>query len=465
MTNSFPKWITKRMIKGARGFNLDSYLVALEGWRRGLTLTWYYDPAEVTDMTIIGFNPLGKTFSLESNEQQMTHYFYRSRGDKVSNEAADIVHQKHQAKTYFNKSGVPTPKGIMFDRNTEEDAIIERVESLKYPVVLKPVLGSLGKGVITNIHSEEELFDAIKNVQDQYDGYNQYIVEEQFDGDEYRVYVIGDKVAAATKRVPANVVGDGVHSIEQLIEEKNKQKRENPYLNKKLIKLDDTVLVFLKKQGLDSGYIPENGEMVKLRGQANISAGGDPIDATDNISEKVEKVAIAAVRAIPELIHAGVDIIADDKEIKVIEVNGTADISMHVFPIEGSPQNVPEKIIDFYYPSTIGSATDRTEIFFSYMDIRNILRDKLAQKITISDAPNGTLHTTRYIVSGKVQKVGYRIWIRNQAIKRGLHGYTRNLKNGNVVVIVGGSNRNDVEDFKKTCYKGPAKAKVENVRE
>src|SRR5690625_6731503 len=76
----FPAWLTKQMVSDIRGFNLDAYLVALEGWRRGLALKWYGDPSVVTDLKIIGFSPLGKTFSL--SDDNMTHFFYRSRDRK-----------------------------------------------------------------------------------------------------------------------------------------------------------------------------------------------------------------------------------------------------------------------------------------------------------------------------------------------------------------------------------------------
>src|SRR5690625_7692823 len=87
MTDNYPDWLSNQMIKGVRGFNIDAYLVALEGWRRGLELTWYYDAKDVTDLKIIGFNPLGKTFSLSSKDK--THFFYRSRGDQVTNERSE----------------------------------------------------------------------------------------------------------------------------------------------------------------------------------------------------------------------------------------------------------------------------------------------------------------------------------------------------------------------------------------
>ena len=464
MTQSFPKWLTKEMVKGVSGFNLDSYLVALEGWRRGLTLTWYYDPTEVTDMKIIGFNPLGKTFSLESNEQQTTHYFYRSRGDKVANEAVEIVHQKHTAKAYFDKASVPTPKGVLIKKQTDREEILHRIGSLSYPLVVKPVLGSLGKGVTTEIQNEEELFAAIENIKNNYEDYEQIIIEEYVNGDEYRVYVVNDQVVAVTKRIPANVIGDGESTIKQLVEKKNNAKKHNPYLAKKPIHLDDSINMYLHKQGMTIEDVPEKDQQVQLKGQSNISAGGDPIDATDDLNEHSKNIAISAVKSIPGLIHAGVDIIVNEQHTTVLEVNATADISMHIFPMAGESRNVPAALVNYYFPNQEDSVNNTSRLFFDYKDIRTILRKRQAQEIKLTDVPNGEFDTARYIVSGKVQKVGFRNWIRKQAIRRGLHGYTRNLKNKKVVVVVGG-NKKSVENFKEVCAKGPIKAKVKNVNE
>lgn len=452
------------MLKGVRGFNLDSYLIALEGWRRGLTLTWYYDPSEVTDMDIIGFNPLGKTFSLESSNQQYMHYFYRSRGDKVSNKAVEIVHQKYNAKKYFKDAKVPTPKGVMIEKDTKREEVIKCISTLSYPLVVKPVLGSLGKGVTTNIQNKEELFKAIEYIKDNYEDYQQLIIEEYFAGEEYRVYVINEKVVAVTKRIPANITGDGISTIKQLIEEKNSEKQKNPYLARKQIKVDETIVEYLSKQGMTMEDTPLKGEVVQLKGQANISAGGDPIDATDDLNESSKYIAIEAVKSIPALIHAGVDIIVNGNNTMVLEVNATADISMHVFPLVGVPRNVPAEILNFYFPETVNSIDNREKLYFDYKDVKSILRQRLAQELTIINAPRGKFHTTRFIITGKVQNVGFRNWIRREAVRRGLHGYTRNLENKKVVVVVGGNEKN-VENFKKVCAKGPSKAKVTKVSE
>src|SRR5690625_820027 len=333
MSESFPSWLKKKMLKGTKGFRLDSFLLALEGWRRGLTLTWYYDSRKVTDMIDLGTNSFGKVFSLESSDRQKIHYFFGSRGNKVSNEAVSIVHQKHKAKMYFDDEKVPTPKGIMFDKMAENQAVLDRVKTLQYPLVIKPVQGNFGKGVMTNIKNQTELISAMNYVVRSFEEYNNFIIEEFYEGEEYRVYVIGNEVVAATKRIPANITGDGVSTIDELIQKKNKERKKNPYLAERLIHVDDNIINYLEKQKLSLESVPEKGRFIRLKGQANISAGGDPIDASDFLSEKAKKIAIAAVKSIPLLVHAGVDIIVNGDDVLVLEVNANSDVAMHVFPV------------------------------------------------------------------------------------------------------------------------------------
>src|SRR5699024_11193611 len=157
----------------------------------------------------------------------------------------------------------------------------------------------------------------------------------------------------------------------------------------------------------------------------------------DEITPEIREIATRAVKAIPGLSHAGVNIIVQNNTPTVIKLNATADLAMHIFPLHGDPRNVPEGIIDYYFPETIGMAKDRTQIYFDYKKIRELFVSKIVKEAVVPEAPNGVLYAKRYVLSGKVQKVGYRNWVRRQALKHHLNGYTRNLKNGKVVVVVG----------------------------
>lgn len=464
MGERYPFWLTKRMLVGARGFGIDAYVMALEGWRRGLTLSWYLDPSKYTNIKQVGHNPLGKSFSLYSEDHGRIHYFYRSRGDKVCNEAVDIVHDKYLAKKYFYENNVATPKGIHFHKQDEIKDILRKVKELTFPLVLKPTSSSLGKGVVTDIKDIKELKNVIENVRLN-DRNDEFIIEEHIDGEEYRIYVVDEEVVAATKRLPANVLGDGVKTVSKLINDKNRLRRENPYLATKLIEVNDSINRYLEKQDMSLESIPPKNEIVYLKGQSNISAGGDPIDVTDDLDDVIKSEAIRAVKSVDGLNHAGVDVIANEKDVQVIEINATADISMHLFPLHGLARNVPEKIIDYYFPETVGHAKGKSKIYFSYRDIINMLQDRHAQEVKLMNAPKSELFSTRLIIYGKVQGVGYRQWVRRWAINNGVHGYVRNLKNGRIVIVAASDKKEKLSDLKKICFSGPSRARVENVKE
>ena len=461
MSEAYPFWLDKEMLEGVRRFNIDAYLVALEGWRRGLSLTFHEHNTTRTDLKLIGFDPIGKLFSLSSEDKN--HFFYRTRGDKISNEAVDIGTDKELAKKYLKKAGVPVPEGFGFTSETPVEEVADSLFENQGPFVLKPTFGSLGKGVTTNIQTKEFFKESLDYIKTTFD-YTDFIAEQHIEGEDIRVYVVGEDIAAATKRTSANVTGDGTSSIEELISIKNKSRKSNPHTVTRLIKIDDRMKAYLNKQNKELSDAPDKGETVYLKGESNISAGGDSIDVTDSIRPEVREVAVAAVKAIPDLHHAGVDMIVNEQEAVVIEINSTGSTALHTFPLYGESQNVAEKIIDYYFTETKNEEKSDV-LYFDYKIILKQLRSNSIKQIEVTDAPVGKVHAKRYIISGKVQKVGYRIWAENNAIREGLHGYARNLKNGDVVVVVAGLDKYKVDNFKHLCYDGPERAKVKNVRE
>lgn len=455
-------YVTKDMISGVRGFNLCAYLVALEGWRRGLTLRWYLSAPSESNIKMIGFNPMAKTFSLTSKDK--THYFFRSRGDKVANEAVDICGNKQETKDYLSKSGLPTPGGRRFTNDDTNEEVVQYALSIGFPLVVKPTFGSLGKGVSTNIQDEESLKRALEYVRSELN-YTDIIVERFFVGEDIRVYVVGDKIAGAIKRIPANIVGDGVNSIKRLIEIKNQERKKNPHLSTRLILVDEEMLSYIHNQGYSTDSILQKDERIFLKGIGNVSSGGDSVDITNELSTEVKNVAIDAVNAIPGLHHAGVDLIVGRNRSVIIEINPTAGISLHTFPSEGSSRNVPAAIIDYYFPETQEPDVGESNIYFDFKTIYDHMMNNLFQEIRVTQAPIGKLFSKKYIVTGKVQGVGYRQWIRKKALQYDLHGYTRYLDSGKVVVVVAGINKDNVDKFKRVCFEGPVKAEVKKVTE
>lgn len=246
----------------------------------------------------------------------------------------------------------------------------------------------MGRGVYTNIDSAEELRNSINDFRSRHK-YKEIILEKHYYGNEYRIYVVGDKVVGATNRVPANIEGDGSHTIRELIDIKNAKRKENPYLSPKPIKIDYEINLALKNNALTVESILPEGQVLFLREKSNLSSGGDPLEATEELPEDVRKMAVEALKAIPSLPHAGVDIIVDpsggDNSV-VLEINATAEISFHVYPWEGKAKDVPGSIIDFYFPETIG--VKKSSAYFDYQSMIEPLKTWATESLTISSAPS-----------------------------------------------------------------------------
>lgn len=458
--------LPNEVVVNARKTRLDAFAVALEGWRRGLKLKWYTKDSEhFQDMIIFGVNPPGRLFSLSSSKR--THYFFRTRGDKVANEAVELAADKGVTKDILARANVPVPQGKGFDESATDEEIIEYSRTLRYPIVCKPTDASLGMGVVTNLQNDQEFREALHYVRHELE-YDDIIVEEHAKGKEYRFYVVNDKVIAVYNRIPANITGDGVHTIEQLIRRKNYERRQNARLNSCLIHTDNEIVSFINEKGYDLTSVPKRGEYILLREKTNVSIGGDPIDVTDEIDDELKKIAIDTVKAIPGLHHAGVDIIVDDEDEKnrsavVLEINATAQIGGILFPLRGKARNIPAAIIDYYFPETKGMDTTNSKIYFDMSTILEPMENRSALEVEVAMAPTGKLHAKRLSVIGNVTSESYHRWLKRQALDLGLHGYVKTVVFDEIEIIVAGTNSQKIAEFKKIITQYTRGTNVERV--
>ncbi len=266
--------------------------------------------------------------------------------------AADISSNKQLTKAILDDHKIPVPYGKLV--YTEVSAVMA-ANQLGMPVVVKPFDGNQGKGVHLNLMCEQDIKNAFQVASEYSAG---IIVERYITGNDYRVLVIGGEVKAVAQRLPAMVVGDGKHTIKELIEIINLAPERGKSHEKALtkIKLDTIEFSVLQKKGIDENYIPVSGEVITLRENGNISTGGTAIDCTDVIHPDNADIAIRAAEAIGIDI-AGIDMVADDisKSIletngAVIEVNSAPGIRMHLYPSQGQPRNVAKDILDLLFP-------------------------------------------------------------------------------------------------------------------
>lgn len=460
--------LSPEVISETEGNYLDAYVVALEGWRRGLTLRWHVkDSEKFKDMKTWFVDQPGQLFSLHSKDK--SHYFFRTRGDMVPNEAVEKGMDKDATKQLLTKVGIPVPEGKQFSREQTVEDMLQYANEIGYPVVIKPTDGSFGRGVLSDIQTEGELTHSIDYLRTELNP-EQIIVERYVPGKDYRLYVIGDEVVGAILRVPPNVVGDGINSIESLIEIKNNERNLNPRLVSCPIKVNQETIEYIGRSNYKLESVPGEGDMIYLSDISNISIGGDPIDVFDELSDEVKETAVKALQAIPGLIQGAVDLMihTDDsgKELAyVIELNPTSQLGGILFPIEGKSRDVPTAIIDYYFPETKGIDIEKEKMYFDFYDVLEPLISRQSTVSTVSPAPIGKIYMKQYTVIGEVQDFGYHLGLRKQAFERGLHGYVQNIEDDAIHIVVGGLDEEMVNDFKEGITEDKERANVLEIQE
>ncbi|WP_010531637.1 acylphosphatase [Lentibacillus jeotgali] len=439
--------------KAAQGKGTCMYTVALEGWRRGLELRFIKKKG----------SGLLRSVSFSLSDGRTKHVFSGSRGDYVSREAKEICRDKGLTNQYLEKAGVPTPGGKFFDKGTAFKTMISYAKRLGFPVVVKPSdSDGGGAGVKTNIRNENELEEVLKKVRA---NERSIIIERFFTGDDFRVYVLEDKVIGAFQRRAASVVGDGKSDISTLLEQKNKERQKSPFLSSSNIKIDRSMENFLQEKGLASSHVPKKGERVFLRRNGEYFGQRDSVNVTDDLSQKMKDIAISAVNAIPGLPHAGVDMLInlDTNEGVVNEVNSRAQISNHVFPIEGKAIDIPKHIIDYYFPETKNDKATDVKYIFDFKTVVNSFEAGTAKEIKIPSIPAGLKTVRRYVVTGSNFNKKYHKWLQRKALEKNLDGYVRTIDKNSISVVVAGSEY-VVKSFKDVIKKSsPKSANVTNV--
>ncbi|WP_163709343.1 glutamate ligase [Mangrovibacterium lignilyticum] len=256
-----------------------------------------------------------------------------------------ISNDKWMTRQFLKRKGIRQAKGLLLQNGFDPKSL----ETISFPAVVKPADTDHGIAVATNIQSQAELQEAIERA---FTFSKRVIVEEFFAGREFRFLVIDGIVRAIAFREPANITGDGKHTVEQLIDQKNKG-RGNDYRHPLLkIKVDEEVKRHLKAQSISLESILDAGEKVYLRKNSNLSTGGDSIDVTDEMPVFYNQIAEQAAQA-AGLSIAGIDIIINDWQAEpstdnyiVVELNAPAMLSMHDFPYIGKNRQVEKYVLD-----------------------------------------------------------------------------------------------------------------------
>lgn len=437
MATSWPEYFPSRLMGRRLGSSaLSSFAIALEAWRRGLGVTF-----TAADLHL---------FKVSDGQRQISFNF--SRPDSLTPREDYLrLDRKRETSLILGSHGVPTPLGHIIDPwKLSLSELRELADGLGYPVVLKPNVGSMGRGVFSDLKDWAELTDAY--VQLTRDTQKQpVILEKHHSGHDYRLLVVGNRVVSAVQRVPAHVIGDGRSTIEGLIEAKNERRIRNPFLGSGLIRVDYEVNKCLSDQGFGLGSVPTKQHRVTLRRVANASAGGDVRDVTDSLPEKIKTAAIAAVAVLPNIHIAGVDVLFDtdakdkDSDYVVIEINSRPQIGVNMYPSIGLGRDVPKAIIDAFFPESSRpvSAYVKT-VKFNQVAIRNIFAEGLASEVSLPELPQHHYpYRQRFLYSREGRQVTLRPYsgriIKKIARMNGIAGKLVTNKDGSLELFVASS--------------------------
>ena len=292
---------------------------------------------------------------LESKE----HVEYVKNGNMTSKDSYIsplIMENKVVTKKVLAEKGFRVPKGY------EVSSIEEALQKFNYiknkPIVIKPKSTNFGLGITIFKNGTSSLENYIKAIEFALREDKDILIEEFIEGTEYRFFVIEGKTEAVLLRVPANVTGDGKHTIRELVEMKNANPlrgdaKKTPL---KKIELGEIEQLQLSEQGLNFESILAENEVAYLRENSNISTGGDSIDMTDEVHESYKKLAVEIAEAMMAKV-CGVDLIIPNIKDEcskdnygVIEANFNPMMMMHIYPHAGESRRLSLNVLRMLFP-------------------------------------------------------------------------------------------------------------------
>jgi cyanophycin synthetase len=266
--------------------------------------------------------------------------------------AVELASDKEETNKILATLGLPVPRQELVQ---SEAQALRAARRIGYPVVTKPYNGNHGRGISIGLASDEEVSRGYAVAREHS---RSVIVESFLEGDDHRLLVINGELIAATRRTPGHVVGDGRHSVVELVDMVNQDPRRGVGHEKVLtrLELDAQALAMLARAGLEPSSTPAEGQVVYLRSTANLSTGGTATDVTDIIHPDNRDMAVRAVRAIG-LDVGGVDFLTRNiaESYRAIgggicEVNAAPGFRMHVAPSEGKPRDAAGPVVDMLFP-------------------------------------------------------------------------------------------------------------------
>jgi len=322
--------------KGFEDLELSTQLVLREAVKRGISI-------DILDREE-NFVRLSRNGNIQ--------YIKQATKTSLDNYASILaMENKVVTKKILAENGIRVPKGMNYSER--QSALNDFILFKNQAIVIKPKSTNFGEGItILKENNNFPIFERAVNIA--FEAGDSILIEEFISGQEFRIFVMEDEVVAILHRVPANVTGNGVLTIRELVNEKNQDPLRGKGYRTPLekIQLGESERIFLTTQGKDFDTVPLMNEIVYLRENSNISTGGDSLDYTDEIPDSYKQIAVKAAQALNVKI-TGLDMIIPDykKEASpdnyaIIELNFNPAIHIHCYPYNGKNRQLNEKLLD-----------------------------------------------------------------------------------------------------------------------
>ncbi len=274
---------------------------------------------------------------------------------KTGHIAVEVSCDKEDTHALLHDLGLPLPHQELV---YSEKQAVRMARRIGYPVVVKPLDANHGRGITIDINEDNQVISAFQFAREKGNSKG-ILIESLVKGFDHRMLVVNGELVAVAKRVPGHIVGDGKHTITELVDIVNDDPRRGVGHEKVLTQLilDRQANLLIEQAGYSSETVLAADEIFYLRSTANLSTGGTAIDLTDEVHPDNRSMAIRAVMAVG-LDVGGVDFLSEDisqsyKEIggAIVEVNAAPGFRMHVSPSEGQPRDVASKVVEMLFPA------------------------------------------------------------------------------------------------------------------
>jgi len=347
--------VVNHLVRPEKGFDflaeLERLIILAERRAFGPSTQAIIDEAASRDIPWMRLNEASLVQLGQGKYQQRIRATMTSQTSALS---VDIASDKKMTNRLLAAAGLPVPRSEVV---TSADEAVTAAERIGYPVVTKPLDGNHGRGVGLDLGDEDSVRAGFERAIGQSRA-GRVVVETFVTGSDYRVLVVGGHMVAIAERVPAHVVGDGEHTVAELVEITNQDPRRGIGHEKVLtrITVDRSAEEFVRRQGYKMSDVPPESERVLLVATGNMSTGGISIDRTWEAHEDNVEIAEEAARVVG-LDVAGIDFLAPDISLPVretggaiVEVNAAPGFRMHTHPTEGEAQYVAKPVIDALFP-------------------------------------------------------------------------------------------------------------------